>query len=55
MTYEAATHFAQTWGLAFAVVLFLAAILYALWPSNRKTFANAARAPLNKDEDDDHA
>ncbi len=54
MTYEAASHFAQTWGLAFAVALFLAAVLYALWPSNRATFDNAARAPLNKDEDDDH-
>jgi cytochrome c oxidase cbb3-type subunit 4 len=55
MTFAAASHFAETWGLAFAVILFLAAVLYALWPSNRTTFENAARAPLNKDEDDDQA
>ena len=53
MTYEAATHFAHTWGLAIAVTLFLAAVLYALWPANRAVFDNAAHAPLNKDEDDD--
>jgi len=55
MTFAAASHFAETWGLAFAVFLFLVAVLYALWPSNRKTFDDASRAPLSKDEDDDHA
>jgi cytochrome c oxidase cbb3-type subunit IV len=55
MTYEAVTHFAQTWGLIFAIALFLAAVLYALWPANRAKFDKAARAPLTKDEDDDHA
>lgn len=55
MTFAAASHFAETWGLAFAVLLFLSAVLYALWPNNRTTFDNAARAPLIKDEDDDHA
>ena len=51
MTYEQATHLAQTWGLALLVVLFAGALLYALWPSNREKFEAAARAPLN-DEDD---
>ncbi|MDZ4778166.1 MAG: cbb3-type cytochrome c oxidase subunit 3 [Alphaproteobacteria bacterium] len=55
MTFAAASHFAETWGLAFAVILFLAAVIYALWPSNRKTFDKASRAPLTKDEDDDQA
>ncbi len=52
VTYEAATHFAQTWGLAFAVLLFAAAVAYALWPSNKKTFDQAARAPLSGDDAD---
>lgn len=52
MTYEGAIHFAHTWGLVFAVVIFLGAGLYALWPANRASFDEAARAPLNKDEDD---
>ena len=52
MTYAQATHFAETWGLVFAVLLFAAAVAYALWPSNRKTFDEAAHAPLAKDDDD---
>jgi cytochrome c oxidase cbb3-type subunit IV len=55
VSYATVSHFAQTWGLAFAVVLFLAAVLYALWPANARTFDTAAHAPLSKDDDDDHA
>lgn len=51
MTYEAATHFAQTWGMALLVILFAGVALYAFWPGNRKKFEEAARAPL-ADEDD---
>jgi cytochrome c oxidase cbb3-type subunit 4 len=51
MTYEQATHVAQTWGLALLVALFAGALIYALWPSNREKFETAARTPLN-DEDD---
>lgn len=50
MSYQAATHFAQTWGLAFMVIAFAIATAYALWPSNRAKFENAARAPLAKDD-----
>lgn len=52
MTYEQATHLAQTWGLVLLVVCFAAAVLYALWPGNREKFKRAARAPL-KDGDED--
>lgn len=52
MTYEQAAHFAQTWGLALLVAGFSAAVLYALWPSNRAKFDRAARAPLNDGDDD---
>ncbi|OQW59974.1 MAG: cytochrome-c oxidase [Proteobacteria bacterium HN_bin10] len=51
MSYEQATHFAQTWGLIALAVGFAAAVLYALWPANRAKFDRAARAPLD-DEDD---
>lgn len=50
--YEAAAHFAQTWGLLFAALLFLAAVAYALWPSNKTTFDRAAHAPLREDDGD---
>lgn len=49
--YESAVHFAQTWGLLFAVVLFAAAVTYALWPANAERFRRAARAPLEQDHD----
>lgn len=52
MTYEQATHFAQTWGLLILVLLFVGAALYALWPGNKEKFRHAARTPL-RDEDDD--
>ena len=30
-TYKAAAEFAQTWGLAYFVVIFLGVLFYALW------------------------
>jgi cytochrome c oxidase cbb3-type subunit IV len=51
MTYEQATHFAESWGLVLLAVLFGGAVLYALWPGNGEKFKHAARTPLN-DEDD---
>jgi cytochrome c oxidase cbb3-type subunit 4 len=42
-------HFAQTYGLAFMVLLFAIAIGYALWPKKRETFRRAARLPLEDD------
>ena len=38
--------FAQTWGLVYFVAMFLAVVVYALWPKNRKRFDDAARIPL---------
>jgi cytochrome c oxidase cbb3-type subunit IV len=53
MTYEQATHFAQTWGLALLLVLFAGALIYALWPGNREKFKNAARTVLDDENDND--
>ncbi len=53
MTFEQATHFAETWGLVLLAVLFAGAVLYALWPANREKFNRAARAPLNDGDGDD--
>ena len=52
MTYAAATHFAQTWGLALLVVLFGVVLIYALWPGNRDKFKHAAGMPLQNEDDD---
>ncbi|MBI1362277.1 MAG: CcoQ/FixQ family Cbb3-type cytochrome c oxidase assembly chaperone [Alphaproteobacteria bacterium] len=50
MTYEHWSHFAQTWGMIYFVVIFIAAFGYALWPANRKRFDEAARAPITEKE-----
>lgn len=52
MSYDQATHFAQTWGLALLVTLFAGVLVYALWPGNREKFQRAAHAPLNEENDD---
>ena len=46
--YEILSSFAQTWGLLLFVVLFLGALIYALWPKNQARFDNAANAPLTE-------
>jgi len=48
-TYAAVAHFAQTWGLAYFVAVFLAVLAYALWPSRRRKFDQAAQIPLRED------
>ena len=49
MTYETLSAFAQTWGLCFLVVMFIVALVYALWPGNREKFQRAARLPLDEE------
>jgi cytochrome c oxidase cbb3-type subunit 4 len=48
-TYKFLAQFAQTWGLAYFVAVFLIVVAYALWPSNKKKFEEAGRIPLEDD------
>jgi cytochrome c oxidase cbb3-type subunit 4 len=48
-TYRAVAEFAQTWGLIYFVAIFSMVLLYALWPSRKKQFDEAARIPLRED------
>jgi cytochrome c oxidase cbb3-type subunit 4 len=48
-TYETVAAFAQTWGLVYFIVVFLAVVAYALWPASRRRFDEAARMPLRED------
>jgi cytochrome c oxidase cbb3-type subunit 4 len=48
-TYRVAAEFAQTWGLVYFVAIFIAVLLYALWPSRQQQFDEAARIPLRED------
>lgn len=49
MTYEQVSQFSGTWGLVFLVVMFIAVLVYALWPGNREKFEKAANSPLEED------
>jgi len=49
MSYQAVSHFAQTWGLVYLALLFLGVLAYALWPGNGEKFRKAARMPLEED------
>ena len=48
-TYQAVAEFAQTWGLAYFVIVFALMLLYVLWPSRKTKFDEAARIPLRED------
>ncbi len=48
-TYKAVAEFAQTWGLIYFMAIFVAVVIYALWPSRKKQFDDAARIPLRED------
>ena len=48
-SYATVAEFAQTWGLAYFVMVFLAVVVYALWPSSKQRFDAAARMPLRED------
>ncbi|MEH6488297.1 cbb3-type cytochrome c oxidase subunit 3 [Hyphomonas oceanitis] len=51
--YETLSHFAQTWGLALFVAMFAVALVYALWPTNKTKFREAAYLPLEDKEPGD--
>ena len=47
--YRALAEFAQTWGLAYFVTVFVLVIAYALWPSRKQRFEQHGRIPLSED------
>jgi cytochrome c oxidase cbb3-type subunit IV len=49
VSYEQLAVFAQQGGLVYFFLLFLAVIVYALWPRNKAGFDAAAQIPLRED------
>lgn len=45
---EDISRLAGTWGLLYMMAIFVIAVAYALWPSNRAKFERAARLPLDE-------
>ncbi len=54
MTYQQVASITQAAALLLFVALFVGVLIYSFWPGNRKRFEQAARLPLEKDEDSDH-
>ena len=52
LSYDQVARFAQQGGTLYFVVIFLAGVVYALWPKNRQAFRDMAHLPLREDEDD---
>jgi cytochrome c oxidase cbb3-type subunit 4 len=49
LTYDDILAFSQSWGVVYFLLMFAVAFAYALWPSNRAGFNEAARIPLEDD------
>jgi cytochrome c oxidase cbb3-type subunit 4 len=48
-TYKALAEFAQTYGLVYFFAVFSTVVLWAMWPSRKQRFEEAARMPLRED------
>jgi cytochrome c oxidase cbb3-type subunit 4 len=52
MTHQAATVLSQTVALILFVALFVGVLLYVFWPGNKKKFEDAAKLPLEDEQND---
>ncbi|MEO8113217.1 MAG: cbb3-type cytochrome c oxidase subunit 3 [Phenylobacterium sp.] len=52
LEYETVARFAQQGGTVYFAVLFVAGLVYALWPRNQEDFKRLAQLPLEDDESD---
>ncbi|RBP03542.1 cytochrome c oxidase cbb3-type subunit 4 [Roseiarcus fermentans] len=49
LTYDWLSQFAESAGVVYLFLFFLATLVYALWPKNGVRFHEAARMPLRED------
>ena len=52
LDYETVARFAQQGGTLYFGAVFIAGLVYALWPKHRETFRRLSHLPLEKDEGD---
>ncbi|MEM1298914.1 MAG: cbb3-type cytochrome c oxidase subunit 3 [Pseudomonadota bacterium] len=52
-THDAVLVFSKSWGAVYLLVVFLAATLWAYWPSRRKGLDAAAHWPLDEADRED--
>ena len=51
ISYQEIMEFTRSWDVVYFLVVFAGACVYALWPSNKEKFSQAASIPLHDDED----
>jgi len=49
LSYEQVAAFAQQGGTVYFFLLFLAIVVYAVWPKNKAKFDHAAQIPFKED------
>lgn len=49
MDYNDMRHFADSWGLVYLLVIFIAVIVFVFRPGSRRRYEEAARIPLKED------
>ncbi|WP_292066434.1 cbb3-type cytochrome c oxidase subunit 3 [Brevundimonas sp. UBA7664] len=52
LDYETVARFAQQGGTLYFGTVFIAGLIYALWPKHREAFRRLSHLPLDKDEDE---
>jgi cytochrome c oxidase cbb3-type subunit 4 len=52
LEYETVSRFAQQGGLIYFGLIFVAGVIYAIWPKHKEAFRRLARLPLEEDESD---
>lgn len=50
MDYDSFRHFADSWGLLYLVIVFVAVVLYVCRPGAKKHYEEQAKIPLKEDE-----
>ena len=53
LDYETVARFAQQGGTLYFGAVFIAGLIYALWPKHREAFRRLSHLPLEKDEGED--
>lgn len=48
-TYTAVAEFAQSWGLLYFFIAFIAVVVLVMRPSRKRVYDQAARLPLSED------
>ena len=47
--YENVAHFAQSWGLLYFFLVFVAVVVFVMRPSRKKRYEDISRLPLSED------